>query len=57
MSGKTGVALLKEYFTDPKLELAELKALSKEERVELADAVASELGLKKVGGPNNVTYV
>lgn len=49
MSGKSTIAALRDYFTDPPLEMAEIKALSKEERSELADLVFEATGWERMG--------
>lgn len=41
---ETTMTALKKFFSDPPLTMSELKALSKEERAELADLVFAETG-------------
>jgi len=53
----TGVGVLKQFFCDPPLTLDELKVLSKEERAELAELAAVDLGLTKSEEDGKVVYV
>jgi len=54
---KSGVALLKEFFTHPPLTIDELKTLSVSVRQELADAVAVELKYNRVEKDGKIVYV
>ena len=40
------IPILNQFFNEPKLTMTELKALSKEERRELAELAAVELGVE-----------
>jgi hypothetical protein len=51
----TTVQLIQDFFSPPKVEMAEFKALSKEDRQELADAIAEQRGLTKTVDPNGVS--
>jgi hypothetical protein len=43
---KTALQLIRDYFNPPALTMAELKELKKEDREELAHAIAKEQGLE-----------
>lgn len=58
MNEKSGVQILQLYFGESKkLDMAELKALSLEARVELADLAATAMGYTKKDKDGKIVYV
>lgn len=55
---KTTVQFVKEYFSTPErpVTMDEMKALEKEDRYELADAIAKEQGLTPAQTPDGRKY-
>lgn len=53
---KTGIQLIRDYFGDVRaVGMDEMKNLTKEDRAELASAIAAQLGLRPVTDPAGTT--
>ncbi len=47
MTARNNINALRDYFNDPVLSMQEIKALSKEERTELADLIFADTGWER----------